>query len=391
MSHTDAEFAAEELAPTAPRGGRIALVVGAVLVVVLLALVGGRVKESLDKRAEVVADRAAAQAAAAAKAPTEVVTPRRTTYTPTIDVTGTLQPWRSADIGFEQSGRLSRVLVATGDRVTAGQALAFLDSSIASAQVSGAEASARAAEANLALAEDGLKRTEALVATRSIPEAQAEQVRQQVALARAQLEGARAQERLARTGAGQRSIAAPFEGLVTRAPTAVGGVVMPGAPLVRIEDHARFRLSVSVGEQDAEIVKPGAAVQVRIRDRQVTGRVTTVVRSLDQATRRAPVEVEVQDDPKEPLLAWSFVHASIEGGREVSALEVPGAVRRPGTQDELFVLRDGRAKVLRVAHGTSPSGGWIVRDGLAPTDLVIVRPELDLKDGDPIEKTVAQP
>jgi RND family efflux transporter MFP subunit len=388
MNSVNTEFASGSLAPPAPRGGRIAMVVGAIVVVGLVGLVGVRVKQSLDKKAQVAADRASAQAAAAAKPPVAVVTPKAMMWKPTIDVTGTLQPWRSADVGFEQAGRLSRVLVATGDHVKDGQSLAFLDSSIASAQVSGAEASARAAEANLALAQDNLKRTEALIATKSVPEAQAEQVRQQVALARAQLEGAHAQERLARTGAGQRSIVAPFGGLVTRAPTAAGGVVMPGSPLVRIEDHTRFRLSLTVGEQDADVVKPGASVAVRLRDRAVTGRVTAVVRSLDQATRRAPVEVEVNNDPKEPLLAWSFVHASIEGGRDVPALEVPDAVRRPGTQDELFVLRDGRAKALHVEHGVSATGGWVVREGLAATDLVVLAPDLDLKDGDPIDKTV---
>ena len=96
----------------------------------------------------------------------------------------------------------------------------------------------------------------------------------------------------------------------------------------------------------------------------------------------------MQNDPKEPLLAWSFVHASIEGGREVPALEVPENVRRPGSQDELFVLRDGRAKTLRVTHGTTPTGAWVVREGLAPTDLVIAQPDVDLKDGDPVDKTV---
>lgn len=388
MNGVNTEVASGSVVPVAPRGGRIAIVVGLALGVGVLGLIGVRVKQSLDQRAQVAADRAAAQAAAAAKPPAIVLSPKATMWKPTIDVTGTLQPWRSADVGFEQPGRLASVLVTNGDHVHSGQRLAFLDSSIASAQVSGAEASSRAAQANLALAEDNLKRTDSLVATKSIPEAQAEQVRQQVALARAQLEGARAQEQLARTGAGQRSIAAPFEGLVTRAPTAAGGVVMPGAPLIHIEDHSRFRLSLTVGEQDADVVKPGAAVLVRIRDRQVTGRVTTVVRSLDQATRRAPVEVEVQNDPKEPLLAWSFVHASIEGGREVPALEVPENVRRPGSQDELFVLRDGRAKTLRVTHGTTPTGAWVVREGLAPTDLVIAQPDVDLKDGDPVDKTV---
>lgn len=374
-----------------PKRGRVAIVIGLVVTALLVVLLAVRIQQSLAKKKQIDADRIAARASAAARPPIAVVAPTPTTFKPSIEVTGTLQPWRSADIGFEQSGRLASILVQAGESVKEGQVLAFLDTSIASAQVSGAEASTRAAAAQLALAEDNLKRTEALAASKSIAEAQLEQVRQQVALARAQLEGARAQEQLARTGAGQRSLTAPFAGIVTRAPNAAGGVVNPatgGGALIHIEDHARFRLSVTVGEQDVDLVRVGAPAEVRIRDRKVSGIVTAVVPSLDQATRRAPVEIQIQNDPKEPLLAWSFVHATIEGGREVPAMQIPEDARRPGSQDEIFVLRDGRAKLLHVQHAVGANGTWIVRDGIAPTDLVIVGPDADLKDGDPIDKTV---
>lgn len=383
--------------PAAPRGrGRVLTVAALAIAAALVVVVGLRVRQALQKKARVAADRASAQLLAAQRPPVLVTAPAPTTFKPAVLVTGTLQPWRSAAIGFEQSGRLASVLVTAGDTVRSGQALAFLDTSMATAQVGGAEAATRAAEANLALAEDGLKRAEPLAASKSISEAQAEQARQQVALARAQLEGARAQERLARTGAGQRSIAAPFAGVVTRAPTAAGAVVMPGAPLVQIEDHGRFRLSVTLAEEDADVVRPGAIAQIRTRDRVVTGTVTTVVPSLDQATRRAPAEIEVPSDPKEPLLAWSFVHVSIAGGKEVPALSFPESARRAGSQDEIFVLRDGRAKLLHVDHEVA-GGAWVVRraaagDGAAPgevraTDLVILQPDTDLKDGDPVDKT----
>lgn len=367
--------------------GKLIAIIGIALTVLLAIVLAMRIKQSLAKKAQVAADRASAQAAAAQKAPVNVTAPVATTFKPTIEVTGTLQPWRSADVGFEQTGRLSRVLVSSGETVKNGQALAFLDTSMANAQVSGAEASTRAAEANLALAEDNLKRTEALVATKSVADAQAEQVRQQVALAKAQLEGARANERMSRTGAGQRSITAPFAGLVTKAPTAAGAVVMPQTPLIRIEDHSKFRLSVTVGEEDADVVKMGALATVKIRDRAVSATVTAVVPSLDQATRRAPVELEVPNDPNDPLLAWSFVHVSIAGGKEVPALAFPEAARRPGSQDEIFVLRDGRAKLLHVAHGVA-GGSWVTREGVLKTDLVILQPDTEMKDGDPIDKTV---
>src|SRR5262249_14220690 len=151
-----------------------------------------------------------------------------------------------------------------------------------------------------------------------------------VALARAQLDGAQANARLAKTGAGLHTISAPFKGIVTRAPTSPGSVVQPGTPLVHVEDTSRLRLSASLGEEEVPLVKLGAPVSVTYRDRSVTGKVTAVVPSLDPATRRAPVEIEVPNDEANPLLAWSFVRGRIESRAEVPVLKLPGAARRPG-------------------------------------------------------------
>ncbi|CAN5496014.1 efflux RND transporter periplasmic adaptor subunit [soil metagenome] len=363
---------------------RIAAAFGVALVLGLAVLIGVKVKQANAKAAALAQERESVVAAALKKDPVAVVSPRVTTWKPRVEITGTLQPWRSADISFEQPGRLTRVLVATGDIVKEGQLLAYLDASMASAQVGQAAAQTAAAEANLALAQDNLTRTEGLVASKSVTEAQAVAARSQVALAKAQLEGARASERLAHTGAGQRSIAAPFPGLVTKAPTAAGGVVAVGAPLVHLEDHSRFRLSATIGEELADLVKPGLAVVVKYRDRQVNGKVSTVVPSLDQATRRLPMEVEVENDPKEPLLAWSFVHATIDSGREVPALRLPATARRPGAENQIVVVKDGKVVILHVTATIDTDGTLVVRDGLAPTDVVVAVPTSDLHDGEAI-------
>lgn len=382
MSGIESESTATPPQRASKTSVRIAVVAVAALGLGMAALIGVRVKQAQDKKSALASQREAAQASAALKAPLSVVAPVATTWKPTVQITGTLQPWRSADVGFEQGGRLASVLVSTGDTVKQGQSLAFLDSAIAGAQISQAEAQARAAEANLALAEDNLARTQALVASKSIPDAQAVAAKQQVELAKAQLEGARASERLARTGAGQRSIGAPFPGLVTKAPTAAGGVVGPGIPLIHLEDHSRFRLSATIGEEIADLVKPGLTVDVKYRDRSVSGRVATVIPSLDQATRRAPIEIEVQNDPKDPLLAWSFVHASIDSGKEVPAMRVPGSARRPGATDQIVVVRGGKIVILHVAAATDSDGALLVREGLTTADQVVLAPTEDLRDGD---------
>mgnify|MGYP000013965289 CR=1 FL=1 len=368
-------------------GARVVGVVVGVLGLTLLGFIGVRVKESLAKRDDLVKERVAAQASATVKAPLAVTHAKPVTFRPHVEVTGTLQPWRSTDVGFEQSGRLVRVLVSTGDSVKDGQVLAVLDASMAGAQVSQAEAQTKAVEAQLSLAEDNLKRTESLVATKSIADAQAVQARQQVALARAQLEGARATERLAHTGAGQRSITAPFAGLVTKAPTSAGTVVSPGMMLMHLEDHSRFRLSATLSEEESDLVKVGTEVTVKYHDRSVTGHVVTLVPSLDQATRRAPLEVEVPNSAADPLLAWSFVHATIDGGKDVQGLRLPATVRRPGAQNELVVVKDGKLHFVRVQKSTEADGSWVVRDGLASSDVVLLAPAAEAKEGDVVDHT----
>jgi RND family efflux transporter MFP subunit len=366
------------------RGGRVGLVVVIALGLGFAGLLGVRVKQAKEREGRLGQERIATQEKLAKKEPLALASPSPTTWVPRVDVTGTLKPWREADLGFETSGRLVRVSAAVGDRVTEGQLLAVLDASRAVAQVGQAESSVRAAEANVALAVDNQKRTEALAASKSIPESQVEAAKQQVALARAQLEGAQASTRLAKSGAGLNSVVSPFAGIVTRAPTGIGSVVNPGVPLVHIEDTSRFRLSVTVGEEDVPLVAVGASVRVVYREQVVSGKVIAVVPSLDQATRRAPVEIEVPNEPLANLLAWGFVRARIEGKGETRALRLPGSARKPGSQDEVVLSVGGKAKVAKASFAVDEDGSLVVQRGLAEADKVVLSPNPEIKDGDPL-------
>jgi RND family efflux transporter MFP subunit len=366
------------------RGGRVGLVVVIALGLGFAGLLGVRVKQAKEREGRLGQERIATQEKLAKKEPLALASPSPTTWVPRVDVTGTLKPWREADLGFETSGRLVRVSAAVGDRVTEGQLLAVLDASRAVAQVGQAESSVRAAEANVALAVDNQKRTEALAASKSIPESQVEAAKQQVALARAQLEGAQASTRLAKSGAGLNSVVSPFAAIVTRAPTGIGSVVNPGVPLVHIEDTSRFRLSVTVGEEDVPLVAVGASVRVVYREQVVSGKVIAVVPSLDQATRRAPVEIEVPNEPLANLLAWGFVRARIEGKGETRALRLPGSARKPGSQDEVVLSVGGKAKVAKASFAVDEDGSLVVQRGLAEADKVVLSPNPEIKDGDPL-------
>lgn len=371
--------------PTAPKGrGRIGILIVVIAALAFIGLLGVRVKQATSKRAGVAAERASAEAKAKVIEPARTAKAEPTKWMPRVDFLGTLKPWREADVGFEIGGKLVRIDVAMGDRVKAGQILGVLDASQAAAQVGQAESQVSAAQANLAIAQNELKRTEALVATKAVSEAQAEQARQRVAFAKAQVEGAVATSHVAKTGAGQRTMIAPFTGVVTKAPTGIGSVVGPGVPLVHIEDNGRYRLSATVGEEDVPFVVVGAKVAVLYRERMSEGKVVAIVPSLDQATRRAPVEIEVQNPEGSGLLAWAFVKGRIYGGGEVDAVKLPAAARRPGSQDEVVKIDGGVVKIAKVSFAVDTDGTLMVQRGLTAGDTVLLSPNVDLKDGDKV-------
>lgn len=373
--------------PTGQRGARIGVVIALAVGVGFLGLLGVRVKQAVGRKGAVAQERTAAEEKQKVREPQKTVRPTPTTWVPRVDLTGTLKPWREADVGFETSGRLVRIGVNVGDKVSDGQVLAFLDGSRAAAQVGQAESQVRAAEANLALAQDHLKRTEALAASKAVAEAEAEQARQQVALMKAQLEGAHASTKLAKTGAGLATVNAPFAGIVTKAPTGIGSVVNAGVPLIHIEDTSRFRLSATVSEEDVPFIATGAVVKVAYREHIVDGKVIAVVRSLDQSTRRAPVEIEVPNDGQ--LLGWGFVRARVLGKGAVPAVRLPALARRPGSQDEVVKVETALgkkvAKIAKVSFAPDEDGTLIVQQGVSADDVILLAPSVELHDGDSVE------
>jgi RND family efflux transporter MFP subunit len=367
---------------TAKPSNRTAWMIGGTFFVAFVVFMGVRTMQALGKKEAVAAQRDSAQADSKKVQTFEGASPAPIKVHPKVELTGTLKPWREADVGFETPGRLVQVNVAMGNTVKAGQLLATLDGSRAGAQVNQADAQTKASRANLALAEDNLKRTDSLVQSKSIPEAQAEQARQAVALARAQLEASQATGRLAMAGAGVQAVSAPFAGIVTKAPSNPGSIVNPGVPVFRIEDVSKFRLAGSIGEEDSDLVAIGAPVEVHYKDRVVKGIVRAVIPSLDPATRRLPIEVEVPNDPSAPLLGYGFVRATVASKEEVSALRVPSEAKRAGSQNEVVLLRDGKVVFARVTHSVESDGSWIVRTGLTSSDQLVLSAPPGIKEGD---------
>src|SRR5262245_13453877 len=94
----------EQRAPKT-KGSRVGIAIGIGLGVAFLGLLGVRLQQAVAKKAAMAEEGKASQAKPAAKERTRAIKPTPTTWLPRVDLTGTLKPWRDADVGFETPGR----------------------------------------------------------------------------------------------------------------------------------------------------------------------------------------------------------------------------------------------------------------------------------------------
>ena len=182
-----------------------------------------------------------------------------------LEVPGQLVPNedRTARLGAPARGRVVRVYVQPGQRVSAGQTLVTLQSqeaSAARADFDKAMAERNSRRATVTYARTARERAERLlvakaIARQELERAQADDELARSALAQADAELARARAALSQLGVGPASgiltIVSPLTGVVLSREAAPGSVAEAGAPLATVADPSTLWLEVSVSDRAA--------------------------------------------------------------------------------------------------------------------------------------------
>ncbi|HET7696624.1 MAG TPA: efflux RND transporter periplasmic adaptor subunit [Vicinamibacterales bacterium] len=348
------------------------------------------------------------QAAAAADAsePVAVTTARVAVadLSTSIDSGGVVQADMTAAIAARILAPIREVRVSPGDRVRAGQTLIVLDGddlgagaraarSAALAAEQGAKAAAaelQGAEAELALARASYDRITGLEARRSATaqelddataalrsaEARVAGVSARALQAAAAVDSARAARDQAAAIDSFRTIAAPFDGVITQKLVEPGNMASPGTPLLRLEDTRGFRLDVRVDESRIGQIRNGDCIPVFLGSgaASTTGTVIEVSRALDADARALLVKISLADLPD--VRSGEFGKARFSGPPR-RALTVPAsAIVRRGQVTSVFVVDNGVARTRLV----SLSGSEVLA-GLAESEEVVLSPPAAVRDG----------
>ncbi len=340
---------------------------------------------------------------------------------------GRVLPPSRVDIGATITGRVEKVLVREGARITADQILVELErvelaAAVAQARAAVARAQARVssvktlalptaqaaqqqAAANLEVAEREAKRARDLMAKGFVSQSRVEEADRQLDVARSQLASARAQTgaqsasgaeaqqaqsalieaeaALAVTNArlAQTQIRAPAPGVVLERVIEPGDIAQPARRMMSLALDGPARLIVQVDEKNLPLIKVGA-VAMAAADAFPGERFGAVVNYISPGIDAARGTVELRFDvPQPPAFLKSDMTVSIDlqGPLLKQAMMMPSDAVRQLQTDKPWVLveRNGVAVRVAVHAGLQTQGRVAITDGLKAGERVIMNRDVE--------------
>jgi HlyD family secretion protein len=178
-----------------------------------------------------------------------------------VTATGTLAPLEKVTIGAEVSGRLDTVLVDFNDHVTKGQILAHINTDALRALALQSQAAVAQAQANLAKADNDLRRAISLQNSGFVSTSAYDTARAARDTAAATLKSARAQSEQAEANLSKADIRSPIDGIVLDRKVDPGQTVAASFQtpelFVIASDLRKLELDVDIDEADIGQVRVG--------------------------------------------------------------------------------------------------------------------------------------
>ena len=288
---------------------------------------------------------------------------------------GVVEENEATAVSFTGMGVVKRVLVSEGQAVGKGQLLAVMDDTQARNLLSGAEA-------QMAQADDALKRYGMLHDAGSLPEVQWVEIQSKVAQAKSQLS-------VARKNLNDCRLVAPVSGVVGRQQVKAGETALPSQAVVTILDVSRVRVRVAVPEAEMNAITPhtSSMIEVEAAGKKVSGgRIEKGVQA-DALTHTYDIHIHVANPDRKLLpgmvanVTLSQIHTSKgEGGGFY--LPITSVQRRP--DGSLFVWTVDNQKTAHrttVTVGSSQGNRIRITDGITAGERVVTEGFQKLSEG----------
>ena len=290
------------------------------------------------------------------------------TWKPGLEAIGTAHSQNGVELPVETAGIVKEIFFQANEKVANGQHLAQIDDLVERADLAASQAELDLAETQLKRAEE--LRTRGVTAISDLDQAQAA-----ATSARAQV------ERLTAV-MNQKSLEAPFDGIIGIPQVDVGGYVTPGTVYATLQDLDRMRVDFAVPEQQVRLVEMGMPVTLttEVGSTSLSGQITAIEPRIDPNSRLVNIRAEFDNPTDGGVNPGQFLRVRVELPTEDNVIALPQTVLSSTLYgDSVFVVQtegEGEAAKSKVAQvfvraGRRSLGLVEIAEGLKPGDVVV--------------------
>jgi RND family efflux transporter MFP subunit len=316
---------------------------------------------------------------------------------------GRFEAMQDVEIMPQVSGTIERIAFREGVEVKKGQLLFVIDQRTFRNAVAEAQAQITQNQATVANARTEMERARELLAFEAVSKEEFEQKQAAYRTAVAAYSGAAAQLDEAKLQLSYTMVRSPITGRISDKRVALGDTVVAGQTLLTrvgtvnpiyfsFEGAESFYLKYIRQDQRGERRSSRYAqnpVEIQLADDsgyKWRGRMTFVDNAIDPSSGTIRAHAEVQN-PDGFLVPGMFGRARLLGSGTYNALLVPDeSIIADQTRKLLYVIgKDGKVAQRVVATGPLVEGLRVIREGIAPTERVVLdglaglRPGLEVK------------
>ncbi|MGB2591429.1 MAG: efflux RND transporter periplasmic adaptor subunit [Candidatus Acidiferrum sp.] len=311
----------------------------------------------------------------------------------TTEYLSVLKSRQSAMINPQVEGQITKILVKSGDNVTAGAPLLQIDPLKQKATVSGQEAARAAQQATVQLAKVNLERAQKLYAAGVISKQDLDNAESTYDSAEAQLKSLSDQVEQQRVELRYYDVSAPLDGIVGDIPVRVGDRVTVSTLLTTVDLPGALEAYIYVPADRAKDLRLGLPVTLLDESGNSVSdtHITFVSPQVETDTQTVLAKATVENARRKLRIAQQVRAQVTWGWHDGPVVPVLSVIRINGQAFVFVAAHEGNGSVARerlLKLGETIGNDYAVLDGLKAGDHLIVSGTQFLQDGAPVMEQI---
>jgi len=316
----------------------------------------------------------------------------------TLTLPGNIQPFNRAAIFARVNGYIKNWDHDIGSPVKSGQVLATIDAPDLDQQLSQAKATLASVKANEQIATLTASRNNILVQKQIVAQQLADQTTADAAAKQAVVDANEANVRQLEAMQSFKTLAAPFDGIVTARNVELGMLINSGGSgqaLFEVSDLHRVRIYVQVPQSFSAGLTVGMKATFEMPQYpgvQFEATLSHISKAINPASHSMQVELQA-DNAAGKFFGGSYCNVHFEIPTDANLVKIPSTALVTGNQGTQVATLDSNNKVVlkSVQLGRDLGDSVEVLAGLSPSDRIINSPSETLAPGDTVRVADATP